>query len=131
VVKPTEAVNAFLLTKGTNPITNGVKLEQLLKRTELDYASLKALFPPPEPVLPRAEEQAEIEITYEGYIQRQVKQIERAKKMENYPLPDDFDYGKIGHLSKEARTQLNKFKPGSLGQANRIAEWNDLNKKSR
>jgi len=65
-------------------------------------------------------EQVEIEAKYEGYIQRQLRQIEKAKKMETYPLPDDFDYNKITHLSKEARGQLNKFNPVSLGQASRI-----------
>ncbi|MFH0889122.1 MAG: tRNA uridine-5-carboxymethylaminomethyl(34) synthesis enzyme MnmG [Planctomycetota bacterium] len=66
-------------------------------------------------------EQVEIEVKYEGYIQRQLRQIERAKKMEDYLLPAEFDYNKIKHLSKEARTQLNKFTPLSLGQASRIA----------
>ena len=66
-------------------------------------------------------EQVEIDVKYEGYIRRQLRQIEKARKMEDYPLPDDFDYSKIEHLSKEARTQLNKFKPISLGQAGRIA----------
>ncbi|MEW6026920.1 MAG: tRNA uridine-5-carboxymethylaminomethyl(34) synthesis enzyme MnmG [Planctomycetota bacterium] len=66
-------------------------------------------------------EQVEIETKYEGYIQRQLRQIEQTRKMENYHLPQDFDYSRITHLSKEARTQLNKFRPVSLGQANRIA----------
>ena len=120
VVKPTEAVNAFLLTKGTNPITNGVKLEQLLKRAELDYASLKALFPPPEPVLPRAEEQAEIEITYEGYIQRQQNEIKKYKDLERIRIPDHFDYTAAPGLSNELKEKLGQILPTSLGQASRI-----------
>jgi tRNA uridine 5-carboxymethylaminomethyl modification enzyme len=66
-------------------------------------------------------EQIEIEVKYEGYIKRQLEEIERAKRMENYRLPPNIDYEIITHLSKEARTQLNKFKPISLGQASRIA----------
>jgi tRNA uridine 5-carboxymethylaminomethyl modification enzyme len=120
VVKPTEAVNAFLLARATNPITNGVKLEQLLKRTELDYASLKALFPPPEPVLPRAEEQAEIEITYEGYIQRQQNEIKKYKDLERIRIPEHFDYTEAPGLSNELKEKLRQILPASLGQASRI-----------
>ena len=109
----------------------------ILAKTFRNHKSLKTLLKQPEITLKElgrksaplrnlgltddVREQVEIEAKYEGYIQRQLKQIERAKKMENYPLPDDFDYSKIGHLSNEARTQLNKFKPISLGQASRIA----------
>jgi len=109
----------------------------ILSKTFKGHKSLKTLLKQPEITLKELErksaplrnlgltddirEQVEIEAKYEGYIQRQLRQIEKARKMEDYQLPPDFDYGKIGHLSKEARTQLNKFKPGSLGQANRIA----------
>jgi tRNA uridine 5-carboxymethylaminomethyl modification enzyme len=120
VVKPTEAVNAFLLERGTTPITNGVKLEQLLKRAELDYASLKALFPPPDPVPPRAEEQAEIEITYEGYIQRQQNEIKKYKDLERIRIPEHFDYTAAPGLSNELKEKLRQILPASLGQASRI-----------
>jgi len=120
VVKPTEAVNAFLLARGTTPITNGVKLEQLLKRAELDYASLKALFPPPEPVAERAEEQAEIEITYEGYIQRQQNEIKKYKDLERIRIPEHFDYTAAPGLSNELKEKLRQILPASLGQASRI-----------
>ncbi|OGR14437.1 MAG: tRNA uridine-5-carboxymethylaminomethyl(34) synthesis enzyme MnmG, partial [Desulfobacula sp. GWF2_41_7] len=120
VVKPTPAVNDFLLTKGTAPITNGVKLEQLLKRAELDYASLKNLFPPPEPVLKRAEEQAEIEITYEGYILRQLNEIKKYKDLERIRIPDGFDYSAAPGLSNELKEKLYRILPASLGQASRI-----------
>jgi tRNA uridine 5-carboxymethylaminomethyl modification enzyme len=120
VVKPTEAVNAFLLERGTAPITNGVKLEQLLKRAELDYASLKALFPPPDPVPPRAQEQAEIEITYEGYIQRQQNEIKKYKDLERIRIPEHFDYTAAPGLSNELKEKLRQILPASLGQASRI-----------
>jgi len=120
VVKPTEAMNAFLLARGTTPITNGVKLEQLLKRAELDYASLKNIFPPSEPVLERAEEQAEIEIKYEGYIQRQYNEIKKYKDLERIRIPDDFDYSKAPGLSNELKEKLYRILPTSLGQASRI-----------
>ncbi|OGR21975.1 MAG: tRNA uridine-5-carboxymethylaminomethyl(34) synthesis enzyme MnmG [Desulfobacula sp. RIFOXYA12_FULL_46_16] len=120
VVKPTEAVNEFLLARNTTPITNGVKLEQLLKRTELDYASLKALFPAPDPVPPRAEEQAEIEITYEGYIQRQQNEIKKYKDLERIRIPEHFDYTAAPGLSNELKEKLRQILPASLGQASRI-----------
>lgn len=120
VVKPTKAMNEFLLARGTTPITNGVKLEQLLKRAELDYASLKGIFPPSEPVLERAEEQAEIEITYEGYIQRQHGEIKKYKDLERIRIPDQFDYSRAPGLSNELKEKLHRILPQSLGQASRI-----------
>jgi len=113
------------------------KTMNVLSKTFKTGKSLKTLLKQPEITLKKLEcksmplrnlnltddirEQVEIDVKYEGYIRRQLRQIEKAKKMEDYPLSDDFDYSKIGHLSNEARTQLNKFKPVSLGQASRIA----------
>jgi tRNA uridine 5-carboxymethylaminomethyl modification enzyme len=109
----------------------------ILAKTFRRHKSLKTLLKQPEITLKELErksdalrnlgltddvrEQVEIEAKYEGYIQRQLRQIKQAAKMENYRLPADFDYNLIGHLSKESRAQLNKFNPGSLGQASRIA----------
>ncbi len=120
VVKPTPAINDFLLARGTTPISNGVKLEQLLKRAELDYTSLKNIFPPLEPVLKRAEEQVEIEITYEGYIQRQLNEIKKYKDLERIRIPDKFDYSTAPGLSNELKEKLYRILPTSLGQASRI-----------
>jgi tRNA uridine 5-carboxymethylaminomethyl modification enzyme len=120
VVKPDKAVNDFLSAKGTNPISNGVKLEQLLKRAELDYASLKEICPPPAPVLKRAEQQVEIEIKYEGYIQRQIKEIKKYKHLEKINIPKKFDYAKAHGLSNELKEKLCRILPKSLGQASRI-----------
>lgn len=113
------------------------KAMDMLAKTFRSHKSLKILLKQPEITLKELErrsaplrnlgltddvrEQVEIEAKYEGYIRRQLRQIENAKKMEDYPLPGDFDYRQIDHLSNEARTQLNKFKPVSLGQASRIA----------
>ncbi|MBI5779112.1 MAG: tRNA uridine-5-carboxymethylaminomethyl(34) synthesis enzyme MnmG [Planctomycetes bacterium] len=103
--------------KGTKNLKTLLKQPEItLKELEHKSAPLRKL-----KLTDDIREQVEIEAKYEGYIQRQLRQIEKARKMEDYPLPPGFDYGKIGHLSKEARTQLNKFKPASLGQASRIA----------
>ncbi|MFH1231183.1 MAG: FAD-dependent oxidoreductase, partial [Planctomycetota bacterium] len=103
--------------------SNGKSLKRILKQPEIRLKELEAKSKPLRllNLTDDIKEQVEIEVKYEGYIQRQLRQIERAKKMENYLLPTKFDYNKIKHLSKEARTQLNKFKPLSLGQASRIA----------
>jgi len=120
IVKPTKAVNDFLLEQGTNTITNGVRLDQLLKRSQLDYNSLKKICPPPESVLARAEQQAQIEIKYEGYIVRQLKEINKYKDLEKINIPQKFDYNKTHGLSNELTEKLSQIQPKSLGQASRI-----------
>ena len=121
VVKPTRAVNEFLSAKGTNKITNGVKFDQLLKRSQLDYESLKEICPlPPEPLLPRAAQQAEIEIKYEGYIARQLSEINKYKNLEKINIPKKFNYSKAHGLSNELTEKLSRILPESLGQASRI-----------
>jgi len=120
IVKPGKIVNDFLRAKGTNQITTGVKLEQLLKRAELDYVSLKKICPPPAPVLGRAEKQVEIQIKYEGYILRQLNEIKKYKDLENINIPKEFDYSKTHGLSNELKEKLIHILPKSIGQASRI-----------
>ncbi len=120
VVKPSQAVNNFLQKKGTNEITTGVKLEQLLKRAELDYGSLKEICPPPKPLFTRTEEQVEIQIKYEGYILRQLNEIKKYKDLEKITIPDKFNYSNAHGLSNELKEKLCQILPKSLGQASRI-----------
>jgi len=119
-VKPSQAINDFLLSRGTNPITNGVKLEQLLKRAELDYSALKEICPGSQLILKRAEQQVEIQIKYEGYILRQFNEIKKYKHLEKINIPKDFNYSKAAGLSNELKEKLNQVLPKSLGQASRI-----------
>ncbi len=119
VIKPSEAVNTFLADHKTNPITNGVKLEQLLKRTELTYGSLAQISPPTDPLEARSQTQVEIEIKYEGYIQRQLNEIKKFKDLEKIKIPDNFDYANAHGLSNELREKLTHIRPLSLGQASR------------
>ncbi len=119
VIKPSEAVNAFLVDHKTNPITNGVKLDQLLKRAELTYEALKEISPAPEPLHLRAQNQVEIEIKYEGYIQRQLNEIEKFKDLEKIRIPENFDYANAHGLSNELKEKLGLIQPTSLGQASR------------
>ncbi len=119
VVKPSEAVNAFLARHQSNTLTNGVKLEQLLKRSEMSYHALKEIAPPREPLLDRAEKQVEIEIKYEGYIQRQFSEIRKFKDLEKIRVPHNFDYVNAHGLSNELKEKLGQIQPLSLGQASR------------
>jgi tRNA uridine 5-carboxymethylaminomethyl modification enzyme len=120
VVKPGPAVNAFLERAGTPPITSGATMEQLLKRAQLDYGAVETLAPGPQPVEPRVAQQVEIEIKYEGYIQKQQKEIEKFKDFEQRPIPPGLAYDQIHGLSTELRQKLSAIRPTSLGQASRI-----------
>ena len=121
VVKPTKEVNEFLSKYNTSNISNGVKLADLLKRSELSYKNLEEI----DALRPELSEdvikEVEIEIKYEGYIKLQEEQVEKFKKLEAKILPKDVDYNDIKGLRLEARQKLNKIKPNSVGQASRIS----------
>ena len=120
-VKPNAKTNEFLIRQGTTETTVGLKLSELLKRTEITYEALKEL-DPKRPELPRqVVEEVEIMVKYEGYIKMQEKQVEGFKKLEKKLLPDDVDYNTIKGIRLEARQKLNKYKPYSIGQASRIS----------
>ena len=121
VVKPEEKVNELLESAGTTKLTNGTKLSELLKRTELNYEVLSKI-DENRPELTRQEkEEVEIQIKYEGYIKLQEEQVKKFKKLETKILPEDIDYETLKGISLEARQKLNKFKPRSIGQASRIS----------
>ena len=121
VIKPTEEVNAFLEKNNTSRITNGLKLADLLKRSELTYRKL-AEIDKNRSILPEeVEEEVGIQIKYEGYIKLQEEQVEKFKKLEEKILPTDIEYSKIKGLRLEARQKLDKIKPNSVGQASRIS----------
>jgi len=119
-IKPSEAVNAFLSAHKTNPITSGVKLDQLLKRAQLNYPLLKEIAQAPDSIHERAQTQVEIQIKYEGYIQRQFNEIKKFKDLEKIKIPDSFVYDGAHGLSNEIREKLNRIQPTSLGQASRM-----------
>ncbi len=121
VIPPTEQVNNILVSRETSPITTGVRLIELLKRPQLDYECLKAVDTHRPQIDPNIFEQVEIEIKYEGYINKQLHQVEQMRKLENKKLPKDLDYATIIGLRLEAQEKLNKIKPVSIGQASRIS----------
>jgi tRNA uridine 5-carboxymethylaminomethyl modification enzyme len=120
-VGASEVVQETLEKYGSIRLSNGVTLCELIRRPELDYEKL-APIDPTRPNLPReVREQVNILIKYEGYINRQVKQVEQFKKLENKKLPQNFDYHQIPSLRIEAVQKLNELQPLSIGQASRIS----------
>ena len=120
VIKPLPSVNAYLEKKGARAVASGVALDQLLKRAELTYAAVETLAPPPAPLPPAVTRQVEIEVKYEGYIQRQLKEAEKLKDMEKVRIPDSFDFWQVHGLSNELKEKLSAIHPTSIGQASRI-----------
>ena len=122
IAPPSEQTNAFLTAHGTSGIAlKGASLAELLRRPQLCYEDL-AQIDPARPALSRpVTEQVEIEIKYEGYIRRQMKDIEEQRRLEDSPLPPDLDYLSIRTLRTEARQKLQAVRPETLGQAGRIS----------
>lgn len=121
VIKPLEKVNKFLEENNSTPITTGVKLADLLKRTELTYENLNEIDENRPEIDEDVGNEVEIQIKYEGYIRLQEDQVKKFEKLERKVLTDDIDYAKIEGLRLEARQKLNKIKPTSIGQASRIS----------
>ncbi len=118
---PSEEGNAMLVGKGSTPLQTGMKLAELLKRPQVNYADL-AVFDATRPALPRSiVERVEISIKYEGYIKRQLAQIREFRRMEEMLLPPDMDYMAMEGLRVEARQKLQAQRPHNLGQASRIS----------
>jgi len=120
VVPPSERVNKYLKEMNSTPITNGIKLKDLLKRPEITYDSLKEIDEKMPDLSFAVREQVSITVKYEGYIKRQIAQVEQFKKLEKRKLPKDINYEEIKGIRIEARQKLNKVKPESVGQASRI-----------
>jgi len=120
VIPPCEKVNSFLERMNSTPIKSGAKLSDLLRRPELNYESLSEIDEREEDLSFAVKEQVEISIKYEGYIKRQLMQVEQFKKLENRKLDKDINYLEIDGLRLEARQKLNSIKPDSIGQASRI-----------
>lgn len=121
ILTPTEQTNKIMEKLGSTPLVTGVSLYDLLKRPELDYFMVEVL-DKDRPKLPKFQQiQVQTEIKYEGYIAKQMADIDKFKKLEEKKLPADFDYTSIEGLKKEAATKLNEIKPSSVGQASRIS----------
>ncbi len=115
------AANGALKEKGTAEITEETPLEQLLRRPELSYQDIIAMSPPGKELTPAAAEQVEIQVKYEGYIRRQLEQVERFASLEEKAIPQDLDYDAVPGLANEVRQKLKQVQPVSIGQASRIS----------
>ena len=120
-VKPTEKVNEMLTKYNSSNIKAGVKLAELLKRTEIKYDYLKDIDENMPELTKQEKEEVEIQVKYEGYIKLEEEQVAKFKKLEQKKLPKDINYEDIKGLRLEARQKLNNIKPESVGQASRIS----------
>src|SRR5262245_20928753 len=118
---PSEEINSRLEMFGSAPLRNRVSLAQILRRPEVSLAELRQLKPdiPSSPA--DVDAQAEVQIKYEGYVNRQLEIVERFHRLESVRLPDDIDYSRISGLSREVCEKLSRIRPRSLGQASRIS----------
>ncbi|MBR1627714.1 MAG: tRNA uridine-5-carboxymethylaminomethyl(34) synthesis enzyme MnmG [Lachnospiraceae bacterium] len=121
VVGANQKVNSLLEELGSAPLDTGVTLSDLVKRPELNYDLLSALDRDRPDLTDDVREQVNIQVKYAGYIDRQKKQVERFKKLENKLIPEDIDYGKVSSLRLEARQKLANLRPQNIGQASRIS----------
>jgi tRNA uridine 5-carboxymethylaminomethyl modification enzyme len=120
VIKPSQTVNDYLERHGTNSIRHGIHLDQLLKRAQLSYDVVGALAESSHPISDAVARQVEIEIKYEGYIEKQHREIEKLKNLERVKIPPDYDFTSVYGLSNELKEKLSNIKPVTLGQASRI-----------
>jgi tRNA uridine 5-carboxymethylaminomethyl modification enzyme len=118
---PSAEVNSKLESVGSSPLHNRATLAQILRRPEMTIDQLRRV----RPEIPRfrldVDAQVEIQIKYQGYVDRQLEIVERFQRMEHVRLPDDIDYSQISGLSREVCEKLTRIRPRSLGQASRIA----------
>lgn len=121
IVGASKNIQEFLTAHDSAPLKTGVTLAELICRPELNYETIAGIDPERTSLPEDVAEQVEIEIKYEGYIERQLKQVEHYKKMEKKKIPADLDYNEVGSLRLEARQKLIAYKPVSVGQASRIS----------
>ena len=120
-VTPTKATNDFLISLNSTPLKTAISLHDLIKRPELSYETLKGLDKDRKELPREIRLQVETQIKYEGYIKKQMAQIEQFKKLEGKRLEENQNYDEINGLSNEAKQKLNQIRPGSVGQASRIS----------
>lgn len=124
ILKPTEQVQQLIRAQGGSDLKDGIRASDLLKRPEMTYEHIHTLVPSEIPLDFEVQEQVEIQIKYEGYIEKSLQQVERLKKMEDKKIPEQIDYDKITGLATEARQKLKQVRPLSIAQASRISGVN-------
>jgi tRNA uridine 5-carboxymethylaminomethyl modification enzyme len=124
ILKPTKEVQELIKSIGGSELKDGIRASDLLKRPEMNYELLERLTPSDVELDQDIKEQVEIQLKYEGYIQKSLQQVDRLKKMENKKIPENIDYDAINGLASEAKQKLKQIKPLSLAQASRISGVN-------
>ncbi|MFP4192326.1 MAG: tRNA uridine-5-carboxymethylaminomethyl(34) synthesis enzyme MnmG [Candidatus Hydrogenedentota bacterium] len=123
-INPSGELSAWLEARKAGPLTESVSAAQLLRRPEMSLRDLWEVTPPPETLSFETAEQVEIRVKYQGYIERQERQLQKARKAESRPLPDRIDYFSIPGLPRESQERLDAIRPVSFGQAARISGVN-------
>ncbi|WP_042352979.1 tRNA uridine-5-carboxymethylaminomethyl(34) synthesis enzyme MnmG [Bacillus massiliigorillae] len=123
-IKPTAEVQEMIASAGGSELKDGIKAADLLRRPEMNYAHIEQIVPSEQPLSEDIKEQVEIQIKYEGYIEKSLQQVERLKKMEDKKIPDNIDYDAINSLATEARQKLKQVRPLTVAQASRISGVN-------
>lgn len=123
-IKPKPEVQELIKSQGGSELKDGIMANDLLKRPEMSYEHIEAIVPSELELDDEVKEQVEIQIKYEGYIEKSLQQVDRLKKMENKKIPVDIDYDAISGLASEARQKLKKVLPLSIAQASRISGVN-------
>jgi len=123
-IKPTNEVQEIIASVGGSELKDGIRGADLLRRPEMNYDHIKQIIPSDIALSDEIEEQVEIQIKYEGYIEKSLQQVERMKKMDSKKIPENIDYQAISGLASEARQKLEQVRPLSVGQASRISGVN-------
>lgn len=124
IIKPNEATQAAIRSVGGSELKDGIRGADLLKRTEVHYELVSSLIPADIEFSDEVKEQIEIQLKYEGYIEKALQQVEKLHKMENKKIPENIDYDAISGLATEARQKLKQVTPLSIAQASRISGVN-------
>ncbi|MCC2408228.1 tRNA uridine-5-carboxymethylaminomethyl(34) synthesis enzyme MnmG [Bacillus paranthracis] len=124
IIKPRPEVQELIRNIGGSELKDGIRASDLLRRPEMTYEHIHLLVPSEVKLSDEVTEQVEIQIKYEGYIEKSLQQVERMKKMESKKIPVDIDYDAISSLASEARQKLKDVRPLSVGQASRISGVN-------
>jgi len=124
ILKPSTEVQAVIRSVGGSELKDGIHAADLLKRPEMTYELVEQLTKSEIELDNEIKEQVEIQIKYEGYIEKSLQQVERLKKMENKKIPENIDYDAINSLATEAKQKLKQIKPLSIAQASRISGVN-------